>query len=540
MQVKNTHVQKKVLWGAFFCFFIPLAFLWSVQSPLIPSANHEIVAFVVYTIFFIFISRSVKRININKNSFLVLFGVFFISLIHLNSGLIRFNSDLILILICCLYFFLVFNLIASLKFSYKKDAAEIVFLSLLISALVTALIIFYQWMGFANSSDGMNIWVLPATSSRLSGNLAQPNHAATLLIIGVVCLYYFLHKYSRLPILFLFLFLVALFFLIFALFLTYSRTAIVSLIVLFVLFVLKFRRSNIFVIIIACLPLCFYLLINEFFPFWKDFGGLEFSSVPDRGVSSGRYLIWIMAFEQIKNSPLVGYGVFNNIETFLKIIPEKTDYSEGSVLSSAHNIFFDLAIWFGVPFSLLMMFFYFSMILRLIKKKEGAVLSCAFFCIIAIMNHATLEYPLNYFYFSIPFVFLLGIVNKVEISAININLKNVFFGVCLFCFFIIFDYYRIELNFKKVRLESLGYKLSSPYNLPDYCILDSYCSFVDLNSKIIRGEYLDPDVLEKVALRFPTPVIYMEYIKKQSEIKNDLRVEELKATYNLIFRENRN
>src|SRR5690606_29034700 len=167
------------LYSLFSLFFI---FSFLNNEHYFPWTTFDSEVYIFYAIllvFIIFFLRSHQKINISILSFLLLF-LLLISLFHYSyyefkKNYFSFNLYLILILILSVI-------------SVSEDDKLIIFLifSILISSALTSIIALIQFL----DPQYISIFIRENNSSRYSGNLGQPNHMGTLMLMGFYsCLY---------------------------------------------------------------------------------------------------------------------------------------------------------------------------------------------------------------------------------------------------------------------------------------------------------------------------------------------------------------
>lgn len=516
----------------FLPFFIALGYLWSVQSPLETSFNNQFVYYLTsFASISIFIFWGVKFEIYSFSIYL------FANLIAFISNVINddyFSNYLIFFIYSsnCLLFF---SVAKTAKTEVKKKILDIFMMSLLMASSISTFIVIYQWLGLANTDNDFGIWIYPAQDIRLSANLAQPNNLSTLICTGVCSVYYlFFEKkcfFSKSYLIsFVFLFSISIF-------LTGSRTGYLALSIFGIYFWIK--KKNIF---LAFLPLISLLFIKITYPEWAQYSGLSFPELAERGMNSGRYLIWEMALNAISQSPWIGHGVGNGISVFLKIIPYHTNYAEASALSSAHNVFLDIAISLGLPFALILIFLTVKIVIKSIKNNDELIFY-AYLGMVPIFIHALLEFPQNYSYFIIPFFVFLGISQSNKESPpvkITNQIPFILFFIAITSVTLLYarEFNKIDIFYKKLRLQTLSVDVPSPYTGNEKCRIDSYCDFLFvhlLDEKEIDENENFQKKIKKIADNFPTPFTLENGIILSIKLKNYAKAKEQIINYCLIF-----
>ncbi len=282
---------------------------------------------------------------------------------------------------------------------HYRSSLDYFFLMIIGCAIVSSVIAIVQWLNIPMSLD----WVMVA-SSRPSANMAQPNHLATFLLIGLVgCGYFYENKlFNNIVLLIISLLLLS------VIALTQSRTAWISL--LFIgLYCISAHRRNILMLnwkMIVSL-FSYFMASAILLPIFKEkILKIETVSIAERA-SSGyeRIQIWQQAIEAIKQQPLWGYGWNQGSFAQYQTI-DKHYFSH--YLSSFHNIFLDIFIWCGIPIGLTIIIVCSSIVIRILIKSVNATQILLISAICVMLIHALLEYPLSYSYFLLPLGFMLG------------------------------------------------------------------------------------------------------------------------------------
>lgn len=494
--------------------FISFGYIWSVQSPIRSDLNNQVVYIISFFSFLVFFYE-------NKFHFHLKFLFFYLTLLFISNIKYLFSKDdfyiyNIIFFIYASIFYISFEILINSTWRKLNIILDAIVGSIIVASVISTFILIFQLFGLVDDNPFLNIWMLPGSGVRLSANLAQPNNLATLLLMGLSGVYFLF--FERRYIVNTSVFFAVATLLVFSIYLTGSRTSYLVLVIMGMYFYFFWKK-----IIYAFFPVILLFLLKEIYPFWAQYSGLSFQDVAEKGLNSGRYLIWKMALDVIMDSPWFGHGVGNIIPSFMRVVPKHLEYGEATVLSSAHNFFLDIAIEFGIPISLLFFgcaVFVFYKSLH-IKTKKG------FFCIfllIPLSVHSFLEYPLNYSFFLLPFsVFfacylrfegMINFIENVDISSRIFFAVNILF-VFAVTFFVFNEIYIIENYYKKLRLQKLNFDVPTPYTGNEKCLLDGYCKFLLVNNFDVNNSYFyknNEDEIRRVANHFPTPNTLMKSI----------------------------
>lgn len=247
------------------------------------------------------------------------------------------------------YYFMALTIIFSFIVSYssgdmmRKMLRVIeVFITIIISVSLILLLLYkFTSLRFSDNqmiSQSMNN-VFSISSTRFNGMTAGPNLMGMIAAIGcVLYIFHLIHAEKTAERIYSFtLFFLSLYFVI----ISDSRSAILAiLLVFFFLVALKLKRkARIIYISIALLILIFLLInLNSVLSFLSSVSGRDWNT------GSSRTDIWKFSLDYIKNRPLIGYAGYS------------ADYIFNEFgVTSAHDIYIDLALRYGIPVMILFM-----------------------------------------------------------------------------------------------------------------------------------------------------------------------------------------
>ncbi|QPF34775.1 O-antigen ligase C-terminal domain-containing protein [Acinetobacter johnsonii] len=423
------------LYSLFSLFFI---FSFLNNEYYLPWTTFDSEVYIFYSIVFasiVFFLRPFKKVKISNLSIL-LFLLLFISLFHYNyyefkQNYFSFNLYLILILILSVI-------------SVSEDDKLIIFLifSILISSALTSIIALIQFL----DPQYISIFIRENNSSRYSGNLGQPNHMGTLMLMGFYSCLYIYDKYKFNIILILIPLLI------FGMVLTQSRTVWVAIFISLVFLVLKWKyiKKEIKISILS-LPIV-YISINQLLKIFTASGVNASQRVQ---IDAARINLWQDFLITIPEFNIFGIG-FKNIEYYHFIHGEKFSYH----ISSYHNIIMDMYAIFGV-LGLIFCFYFLIKIANILLKLEETSDFIIYMVLVVIINHAMFEFPLYYGYFVLPLIVIFNDLNqKYAIHSFDrIKLSKNILSIC-FLFFLGLSIKYIKLyeeNRISYRSASLGY-----------------------------------------------------------------------------------
>ena len=301
--------------------------------------------------------------------------------------------------------------------------------------LVSSIIAIIQWLNIPYSTQ----YISGMVGNRPFANLAQANHLATLLCLGVLgCFFLYetkkINKYFLALCTIIFLFVIAL---------TQSRTPwIFSVIFLLTIFFKQrhymFRLS--FSAILGWMSV--YIMLVFSIPYIAELLSPYFSIVRTMDVleraTSGylRLEIWNQAIHAIIEKPWFGYGWNQTSAAQYSVIDR---YPGKEWFSSAHNIVLDVILWSGVFLGgLITIYFAKTYITCLIYNKNlDTIFACLL--IMPVLIHSFLEYPFKYAYFLLPVGILWGVMisekkdNFIKVKSLYFKMVAIL-GLVLVCY----------------------------------------------------------------------------------------------------------
>lgn len=326
----------------------------------------------------------------------ILFSV--IPIIQYALGQIYYFDKAALSFIYIVSFWLAVNIGFNSVNKYKASL-DYFFLVIMGCGLISSCIAVAQWLNLEMSID----WVM-VSQSRLSANMAQPNHLATFLLLSLIsCLY--CYETKRFSPIFLLLFSLLL---LSVIALTQSRTAWVSLLFLYSYWMVSHKKNllNIGYKQQSLLLVCFIVSVILLPTFKAAELKVDTVTVIQRTSSVyERIQIWQQAIEAIKIQPLWGYGW--NQSSFAQYETLQVGYVQ-RYLTSFHNIFLDIIVWCGIPIGATIIIVCVFIIIKALIRSVTPSQICLVSSICTILIHALFEFPLSYSYFLLPLGFMLG------------------------------------------------------------------------------------------------------------------------------------
>lgn len=344
----------------------------------------------------------------------------------------------------------------------------------------------------------------PADSGRPVANIGQPNNLSTLLIWGVVAIWW---GYERQHIRGA----VALFsaaFLFVGVALSQSRTGWLGLSVLFAVALfcrpgikISKRRTAFWVLAMAMWFIFLVAAVKAILPH-------EATRSFDEQLQAGkRPTIWKIALMGIKAHPLLGYGWNQGVPAHVEL---SAQFPLTKTMQFAHNIMLDLVLWNGLPLGLIMVggLSVWAWYQGHGKPKDQHVLLLAALGVFAV--HALLELPHGYAFFLLPTAIMMGTLNaykplrtRAYIGKFGVGLPLLLNASLLFIAFN--DYRRIEDGLMAYRLRAARIGNLTPTHDPNVVLLKALEEGLEASRIEPRRGMSVPelDEMRRTAIRYP-------------------------------------
>lgn len=378
-------------------------------------------------------------------------------------------------------------------------------LTLLVTALVSALIALTQALGVWAVSD----WILQYSGFRRPGaNLGQPNHLATLLLMGAASLIYLNQRLniSRSVTVLLSLLLLL------GMGITESRAGLLGGITLCLWW---FARRQVFAhgvrwqwVMASALGLVAIIwgwppLISRI----QEAGPLQ-NWVTINTTTSGRMEVWQQLWEAVWIKPWLGWGL-RGVSAALNAVQH--NYAQSSPFTYAHNIILDMLIGMGIPLAALALCAAGVWMWQRVKNAQTMQSWYAIGLLIPFGLHSLFEYPFAYAYFLVPAMLAIGMLegSSKRPMVITISRKIIFGFLLLFgslLMWLVVEYINIEEDFRIARFESVNLgQTPAGYEYPNVVLLTQLKALVAVTRTTPRPNmpHDELDLIRKVTLRFP-------------------------------------
>lgn len=347
--------------------------------------------------------------------------------------------------------------------------------------------------------------------TRPGGNLGQPNHAATLLVMALASTWY-LWRAGRLgwlvgvALAWLFASGVAV---------TESRGGLLAVLVLvawggYRVFCLPRRWTNLSgLAAMAVLQVGLFLAWPHFFSAWRMSSVLPLSGaarLAESG-SDARWTVWAQLWDASWLQPWTGWGIRNTAVAHNAVAHEGVF---SLPLTYSHNLALDLVVWLGWPVGGLMVAGAAFWMLRQMVARHDTLGLFGMALVIPFAVHSLLEFPFAYAYLLLPAMVGVGYVERS--GATLLRLPGLWVATALSGLFVlvvgtwsVVDYIRVEEDFRTARFQMLRIGPAPTEPPPRILLLDQLDEMVQSSRIDIRPD-LSPqelDRLRRVALHNP-------------------------------------
>lgn len=397
-----------------------------------------------------------KHLAAPKNIVLLVLLFVLSTLLQKLVGITAFNGVAVIFLFYIFAFFFAFILGRNLEQKAFLQLAGILLAFTWLSSLVGLM----QWLRL---SEYFFVFISQNDGVRVFGNINQPNNFGSVCSLGLCLTYYLRHSKKihisiALPILLM---------LSMAGILSGSRTFILQFFLINAgMLFLYLKRSTedknskelllplgtiaFFIVFFIALPsLNTLLLLNP--P--RD---LQAISKPD----SARLHVWWTFLHAFLEKPWMGYGWEQVAAAYVEGSRQHFNPSlAGVVFFNAHNLIVNTLVSTGLLFGLAILSVFFNMLWRCYKAcLNYSQLWPLFLCLLALVLHQMLEFPLDYAFLMIPFALLMGHIDSFDSRpAIQISRKNLYPSSALMVMvfaLLCHDYLRLEAANLTLRFEA--------------------------------------------------------------------------------------
>lgn len=282
--------------------------------------------------------------------------------------------------------------------------------ALVLAGVVSMGIAVHQWLDL--KLLGVLLVEMPPRS-RVFANLAQPNHFATFLLMGITGLIFLYESGKvRAPVA-----LMTCLIFVFGLVMTGSRSAMLAVLGFWVLYLIPGRRCKLRTTWTAAIGVTAFYALMVFV--WPDINQLLLLDESDgdlanplRLAAGVRVVYWNSMLDAIHRAPWAGYG-WGQI-SFAQQAVALSYPATLTFFESSHNLLIDLMLWNGLPVGLAFIGVVGTWLVWQFRTVNDALSWCLLLATGFVLNHAMLEYPLSYAYFLLPAGLWMGALSARE------------------------------------------------------------------------------------------------------------------------------
>ncbi|QRR34261.1 O-antigen ligase C-terminal domain-containing protein [Hydrogenophaga sp. YM1] len=296
---------------------------------------------------------------------------------------------------------------------------------------------------------------------RPGANLAQPNHLATLLVMGMgAALFLNMQRRIGAGVLAMLAFLFSM-----GVAVTESRSGLLATWMLCGLW--AWKRPSEGAAIARTWSLWHVVATTTMFALWPTFyrwwaGGYDGEAGMERLVASGedpRWLLWRQMFEASLLQPWFGWGIRDTAEAHNAVVHEA---SSALAVTYSHNIVLDLAVWIGWPLAIAMVLAIIMWWWGRLRVVDSAPLTWfGMALLIPFGVHSLFEFPFAYAYLLMPAMLGVGYLAAVtNPGAAAVRVHRWVAAVAILALGVlgawsVVDYVRVEEDFRMARFQML-------------------------------------------------------------------------------------
>ena len=369
-----------------------------------------------------------------------------------------------------------------------------------------------QWLGVG----GLGIFMADMPpNGRPYANVAQLNHVATMLVLGVVGVLYLCQREKIGS----WTAALACCYLAFGLVMTSSRTAWLEMVVVAGTLIVcrrwdQFRVGRSAAVLLAA---GFVALLLAWRPLNDALLLSPGRTLADQMAAGPRILLFQTMWDALLLHPWVGFGWGQGLVAQLAVV--QAHPAGGRLIESSHNLVLDLLVWNGIPLGLLICGVSVGWAVFHFRQRKGPAVAFMLCAIAVVFVHAMLEYPLSYLYFLLPVGLLMGAVDSTTSmrGQVLVGRRSVIAMIAASAALlaaITFEYIQIESNVRTLRFELA--RIGSAVivsEVPDLHLLTqwgAYLRFVRSEATPAMSE-ADIATMRKVAERFPYSPALLRY-----------------------------
>ncbi len=388
------------------------------------------------------------------------------------------------------------------------------FASIGIAAMVSLALLLYQWAGL----DHLGVLVMKTVDAgRPFANLGQPNNLATLLVWGLIALWWaHLAGQLRGPLATL-----AAALLLFGVAMTQSRTGALEVLLLgaaAIVFAraLQSRRSAAALI---GLGVWFVMAFVGWSPLNEALQLAPVATLEQRMAPGTRWLHWQLFIDALWQRPWTGWG-WNQI-VLAQVALLHNHPSGHEVIHYSHNLLLDLMLWNGIPMGLLVCMGLITWWVKQLRSLDSAPRTLWLTAVAAFGVHALLELPHGHALFLLPVGLMVGALHRPAMSRRPLRLAPAVIALPLLAILavmttVMLEYRVYEAAWLDNRLREAQIKLPQAQQpVPEARVLTNLQLLVEFGRMVPKRDMPPTQIarMRQLAQRQPAPWVLFRYAR---------------------------
>lgn len=379
------------------------------------------------------------------------------------------------------------------------------FTALGIAAVVSVLLMFAQWTQW----DGLGTLLLSLPEgARLSGNLGQPNQLATLLVWGMLAVWW-AYLRCRAPGVLIW---VTAALLLLGVAMTQSRAGALQLLLIGFAAMLFRRQLRVHEYAVSLLALGAWFLAAAIG--WAPLNDVlrpgQVQALEERLAPGTRLLHWSLLQDAVAARPWTGWGWNQIVHAQWELAPLHPASHE--VVQYGHNLFLDLLLWNGVAIGIVAMVSIIAWCIWQTRLARTAERVLALLFVLVFLLHAMVELPHGYLLFLIPVGLMVGVLHEPlnrlrDLPVARKTVALLFVVPVLGMVVTIKDYSRIEDAWMAHRFSVARIGTQTEVAVPDAIALSNMQALLNVARTEPRALMStdDLDLLRQTSRRYPSP-----------------------------------
>jgi O-antigen ligase len=385
-----------------------------------------------------------------------------------------------------------------------KTSVNLMAIILVVAGLASVLVALVQILQVWEASP----WILRQSSVRRpGGNLGQPNHLATLLVMSIASVAYLVSsKRVSIALAALLLFVMCC-----GLALTESRTGALSFFALLAWW--TWKQPKVAPTWSHWPAIGLAILFATLFLGWPWLYGVLSGAEESTfrlGATAGnaRAEVWPQLVAASTQRPWFGWGILQTAEAHNSVAHL---YSKGESFSYSHNLILDLVLWVGLPLTIVMVLLSIWWLWSRVRMIHSLVPWYGMAVAVPLGVHSMLEFPFAYAYFLVPVMYLIGVMERSleKRSILRVGVQPavwVLLFVTITSVWSAIEYLRAEDEFRIMRFEMLRIGQTPADHQSPKILIQTQLGALIASTKIEPKPNMsleDLDKLKQVAMRYP-------------------------------------